>query len=101
MRLDGSLRGTQFERNRLVELAANHQGKDLMLPRREGSHQRAHGGEPIMLFTLLLIARQGPLDGFEQDFLGYWFCQEVFSTGLDGTHARWNIPVPRQEDDRQ
>src|SRR4051812_7969879 len=101
MRLDGSLRRMQFKSNLFVELAADDQGKNFALSRRERGYERTQGAEPIMPDALCVGPPKCSLDGVQQSRFGYRLRQKVFRSSLGGSHARRNIAVAGQKDDRQ
>jgi hypothetical protein len=62
---------------------------------------RANSASACSLRARLFGVVERAPDGFEQVFLGDRLGEEVLGAGLDGTHARRNVGVTAQENDRQ
>jgi hypothetical protein len=100
MGFDRSFGGTKLKSNLLVQLAADHQGKDLALPRSQTRDKRSKGIKLALALLYRRMTNKRAFNRFQQCLSGYRLGEKVFSTRLDSAHAGGNIPVACQKNNR-
>ena len=101
MRLDGALGRSELMGDLLVQSAAYDKAEHLVFARRKRRHQRPHFLDPVPFAANGRVPRQRTLDGAEQLLRFNRLGEEVFRTGLDGSHGGRRVGMPGQEHDRQ
>jgi hypothetical protein len=101
VRLYGALRCAQLTGNLLIELAANHERKNLAFAGREPGHAGTQRIELVILRTLLRVARKRTFDCGDQLLAGDRLGEKILRACLDCPHAGRNVPMAGHEHDRK
>jgi hypothetical protein len=101
MDLDGDQAQPQLGCDLLVDPPGDHELHDFALALRERAVAHLQLGQSRCVASPCAVAFDGRVDGVEQHLLVERLGEKVGRAGLHRAHRHRNVPVPRDEDDRQ